>query len=45
MDPKWPKATLSGTLPNLTLHVNEQKVNIVLKYLFGCNNINLLLAT
>ena len=26
-DPQWPKATLSGTLPSLVLHVNEQKVH------------------
>lgn len=25
-DPQWPSATLSGTLPNLTVHINEQKV-------------------
>ena len=25
-DPQWPKATLSGTLPSLVLHVSEQKV-------------------
>ncbi len=27
-DPQWPKATLSGTLPSLVLHVNEQKVHL-----------------
>ena len=26
-DPAWPKATLSGTLPSLVLHISEQKVS------------------
>ncbi|KAK3583966.1 hypothetical protein CHS0354_033760 [Potamilus streckersoni] len=28
-DPQWPNITVSGTLPRLTVHVNEQKVQIL----------------
>nr|XP_002733622.2 PREDICTED: vacuolar protein sorting-associated protein 13D-like [Saccoglossus kowalevskii] len=30
-DPQWPSATLSGTLPKLVLHVNENKIHAIRK--------------
>lgn len=29
-DSQWPKATLSGTVPSLVLHVNEQKIKALM---------------
>lgn len=38
-EPHWPHLTLSGSLPQLVVHINEQKVsairNIGLKYFLG----------
>lgn len=31
-DPQWPTVLVSGSLPSLTIHVNEQKVYILFYY-------------